>query len=105
VKVFVPAVGRPDEVHVRHAPKAKATFVHAVVRNGDGLVMNAKVSVTFATGAAVDARTDRHGVLRCELVDGSDGDAKLDFGDAGHGTMKVSASPQTMVEVALEVES
>ncbi len=105
VKVMVPAVGEPSEVHQRHVVGVTIGFIHAVVFDGGGFPLAGEtLAVTFPSGAEVDAQTDDDGVLLCQHEDPGTGDADV-VHDCGRAKIAVAASPQKIVPLELEPAS
>lgn len=99
IEVIVPAVGDRSEVHERHVAAAPMGFVHAIIYDTRGKILDEiQVEAKFSSGVVVKARTDKHGIFRCHHVDPGDGDVEVTC-DFGRATTKPHASPQKVVRL------
>jgi hypothetical protein len=102
IQVVVPAVGETTEVHERHVAAAPMGFIQALLYDAHfRLLEDTKVSVKFASGATIEATSDKHGLLRCHHADPGSGDVELTC-DFGRATTKPLASPQKVTRIAFE---
>jgi hypothetical protein len=101
LKIRVPAVGERHEVHERHAATVPLGFVHAVLLDAGGLVLEREpVRVEFPAGV-IDARTDGAGVLLCRHEDPGEGEIVIRHA-RGSVKTRATANPQKLIRLRLE---